>query len=103
MNTMTMKPTENDRERAIAATAGTLLTGLLLEQISDIEDAAARTAEDSDSDKPVTAKASISIEWPAGAQAPKIDCVVSYALRRKTTGSLLADPDQMKLEIGGDK
>lgn len=97
-----MKPTETDRERAIAATAGTLLTGLLIEQIADIENAAARAAEDSDSEKPVVAKASVSIEWPAGAQAPKIDCCVSFALRRKTTGSLLADPDQMKLEIGGD-
>lgn len=86
------------RELVIAQTAANILRGLIHEQVADIEDAAAKQAEDGDSDKPPMAKVSVAIEWPAGAQAPAVSVTTSYALRRKSTGTLKADPDQMKLE-----
>lgn len=97
-STEDLTPAER-RELAIAQTASILVRGLLHEQISKIEDAAAQTAEDSETDdKPVVAKVSITIDWPAGAQAPDINASVSYALRRKSTGTLKADAHQLKLE-----
>ena len=91
----------DQRELAIATATATLVRGLVHEQISAIEDAAAKQAEDDDSDKPPLAKVSIAVEWPAGAESPAVTVSVAYSLRRKSTGTLKADGQQLKLEIGG--
>jgi hypothetical protein len=65
-NTDDLSPAER-RELSIAATAATLVRGLLHEQISDIEDSAAKSAEDKpDSDKPVTARVTVITQGRTG-------------------------------------
>lgn len=96
--TLDLSPADR-REWVIAETAAKLVRSLMHEQIESIEDAAARQAEDNpDNDKPPMAKVSVTIEWQAGHAAPDINASVSYALRRKSSGTLKADPEQLKLE-----
>lgn len=89
------------RELAIVQSAATLVRQLLAEKLSDVEDSAARQAEDGsgEDDKPPTAKVSVSIEWPAGAQSPDVAVSLAYNLRRKSSGTIKADADQLKLGI----
>lgn len=88
------------RELAIAHSAATLVRSFLRDKIRDIESSAAKQAEDVDNDgKPIVAKVGVTIEWPAGAHVPEVSVSLAYNLRRKTSGTIKADADQMKLEI----
>tara|TARA_R110000822_G_scaffold115401_4_gene247176 strand:- start:24 stop:359 length:336 start_codon:yes stop_codon:yes gene_type:complete len=92
------------RDLGIAQTAATLVRGLLHEQITKIESGAAEAAEDTSSEpdaKPVMAKVSVTIEWEAGANDPELNASLTYSVRRKFTGSLRCDPNQLKLSIEG--
>lgn len=88
---------EKNRPQYILDAIKQLVGEALAGKIEQVENAAAEAAEDSDDDKPVTAKLAISIKWPAGEPVPEITVKASYSVTRSVELSGIADGDQGKL------
>jgi hypothetical protein len=73
----------------------------VIEKLAQCEQSAADVAEDSDQDdgKPIMAKLTLAIKWPAGAQSPKIELEATHSVRRSLSFSAIADGTQAKLNL----
>ena len=74
-------------------------------KIPQCEQAAADQAEDADGDdKPIMAKLTLAISWPAGAFSPDIDLAAKHSVSRTINFTTKADGNQGKLPLdGGDE
>ena len=100
MNNTTPKTTGDNRIDAYITRALEDVRDLLNESFAKIEEAASQS-DDGTSDKPIVAKCSIAIKWPAGARQGRLSTKLSYTVSH--TGELESDvdADQMPLQIGG--
>jgi hypothetical protein len=90
------------RERRMSLKIADLISEAVVEHVSDAEQAAADAASDKDNDKPVVAKLSITVAWPAGAVNPEIEVKCAYSVRRVIAVTALLDDPQHKLPLEGD-
>jgi hypothetical protein len=88
------------RPRHILQTILALTHEAIANQIEEVELAAAEAAGDTDDDKPVVAKLSLAISWPAGEPIPEVTVKSSYSVKRTNEATALADGDQGKLPFG---
>ena len=73
-------------------------------KIMQCENAAADAAEDNDDDKPIKAKLTLALTWPAGAYPVEIDIKATHTLSRSISFTAKADGNQGKLPLdGGDE
>jgi len=97
---------KHEREERIIATVAQLCKEAIAERLSQIEQAAADTAEDKqDEDEeaaPVRAKLSLAISWPAGAEQPEIEVKATYSVRRVLNLSAKADGN-LPLPFGAEE
>lgn len=69
------------------------------EKLAQCEQSAADVAEDADQDdgKPIMAKLTLAIRWPAGAQNAKVELKATHSVSRSISFSAVADGNQSKL------
>jgi hypothetical protein len=81
------------------------LRDAITEEVRHLLDAHIDTAEeraaeaDTDGDKPVVATIRLSVEWPAGATAPKVRTRIAYGSPVSDETETTVDPDQGKLPL----
>jgi hypothetical protein len=100
-----MNTDENKRRANIVAAILDLTREAIAPMIAEVENAAAESAEDSESDKPVIAKLGISVKWPAGAEVPEVTVKAKYSVTRSAEHSGQADGVrcELLLETEGHK
>jgi hypothetical protein len=85
------------RERRMSLKIALLIAEAVVEHIASAEEAAADAAGDKDEEKPVVAKLSITVAWPAGAANPEIAVKCAYSVRRVIEVTALLDDPQLQL------
>ncbi len=85
------------RERRMSLKIALLIAEAVVEHIASAEEAAADAAGDKDEEKPVVAKLSITVAWPAGAANPEISVKCAYSVRRVIEVTALLDDPQLQL------
>lgn len=94
------KPTNNEdrlsRIESICRSVAQEVENLLSRHIIEIENDAAQVA-DPDSDKPVKAKVSYAVEWPAGEESPAVDIDIKWTVSKKDSSEVLCDWRQTKI------
>ena len=100
-NAVNFPEVNSDRTTHIIDASLALIREAIADKIGDVENSAAEAAGDADGDdeKPITAKLTISIKWPAGEPVPEITVKASYSITRFTECTGLADGDQAKLPL----
>lgn len=88
-----------DRQIDMSEAAVTAFREALAIKIPQCEQAAAEAAEDHDDGKPVMAKLSFALTWPAGAYPVKIDMKATHSVSRSLSFSAIADGSQGKLPL----
>jgi hypothetical protein len=99
MNALLFSEAALSRPGQILKTILALTNEAIANQIEEVEAAAAEAAGDTD-DKPVVAKLSLAISWPAGEPIPEVTVKSSYSVKRTNEATALADGDQGKLPFG---
>jgi hypothetical protein len=88
------------RESRMSLKIALLIAEAVVEHIASAEEAAADAAGDKDEDdKPVVAKLSITVAWPAGAANPEIAVKCAYSVRRVIEVTALLDDPQLQLGV----
>jgi hypothetical protein len=91
------------RERRMSLKIADLIAEAVVEHVNDAEQAAADAASDKDDDKPIVAKLSITVAWPAGAVNPEIEVKCAYSIRRVIAVTALLDDPQNLLPLEGSE
>jgi hypothetical protein len=88
------------REKRMSLKISYLIAEAVVEHIASAEEAAADAAGDKEEDdKPVVAKLSVTVTWPAGAVNPEIAVKCAYSVRRVIEVTALLDDPQLKLGV----
>ena len=85
------------REKRMSLKISYLIAEAVVEHIASAEEAAADAAGDKEEDKPVVAKLSVTVTWPAGAVNPEIAVKCAYSVRRVIEVTALLDDPQLQL------
>ena len=86
---------QDKRRHAIADSLATLARAMLDETIiRDVENDAAESADQGDSEKLPMAKLALSFQWPAGAERAEVEAKLAWSIRRVTTADCVVDPNQ---------
>jgi hypothetical protein len=69
--------------------------------IREVESAAVES-DNGESDKPIVAKIGLSLQWPAGAKMPAMECKLAYSVRHVALADRVVDDTQTVLPFSAE-
>ena len=94
--------TEPTRDDLLVAAITAQAQELIACKLASIEkDAASMADNDDGDDKPVMAKATIMLQWEAGATSPTLTAKLSWSVRHQLETETRVNPDQLELGVEG--
>lgn len=86
---------------AIIAVAAQQFADLLREQFAEVTKDALKTFADTEDEGEPKCKVAFAVSWNPNASAPKVESRLSWTVRKVHDTEDVADPNQIKLPLGG--